>query len=437
MRKMKKATTFLAVAGLVVSMTGCGGNAEKPSSDTTEKQDTTEESGQEEEKGADGEVELSVLVVFDPETGSPWKLDSFQEAADKLGYKVNVERTDDETYKTKVRVMLQANELPDLFYTWGGSYSTPFIDAGALYPLEDTIEASGYELEEVYKQTSEDGHIFTVPTGALETYSMYYNKDVFEQLGKEVPTNWEELLDVVEACNEQGIGAIGLGNKDRWEGDLFYNMLVLREDAEAFSNAVNGKESFTGEAFKAAAEKVQTLVDMNAFQSGYMQATQSECSELLKAGKIAMYPTGSWQVSVFKNEPNLGCAVFPKTGEEDPYLSCCGNAADSGMAVNAKSENAEAAAKLAVEYSKILNDHLAEEGEQSYFATDVQTGEQPEMVKNYIADFEKLQKTQLWWFTYLDTSIGEPMRDLSHQQFAGEISPDDFVKELDHIIGEK
>lgn len=183
-----------------------------------------------------------------------------------------------------------------------------------------------------------------------------------------------------------------------------------------------------------AAEKVQILLDKNAFQSGYMQATQPECVELLRAGKLAMYPTGSWQVSVFEKEENIGCAVFPKTGEEDPYLSCCGNAADSGIAVSANSEYAEEAAKLAVEYSKVLNDHRAKNGEQTYFHTDIEPRERSEMVQTYIDNFDKLEKSQLWWYTYLDTTIGEPMRDLSHQQFAGEIDVDTFVKELDRII---
>jgi len=53
--------------------------------------------------------------------------------------------------------------------------------------------------------------------------------------------------------------------------------------------------------------------------------------------------------------------------------------------------------------------------------TDVEAGEQSEMMAQYNEDFEKLQKTQLWWYTYLDTDIGEPMRDLSQMQFAGEI----------------
>lgn len=412
MRNLKKAAMLLGLAGMMSgALFSTGAMAENSE-----------------------EVELSVLVVFDPETGSHWKLDSFEEAAEKLGYKVNVERVDDETYKTKVRVMLQANELPDLFYTWGGSYSTPFLEAEALYSLEDALAASGYALDEVYKQTDEEGHIYAVPAGALETYCLFYNKAVFEQIGMDVPTNWDELLAVVDACNEQGIGALGIGDIDRWQGDLFYNMMVLREDADAFANAVEEGGTFTGDAFVKAAEKVQTLVEKNAFQSGYMQATASECTELLQAGQIAMHPIGSWMVSSFAEDDNIGCTVFPKTGEEDPYLSCCGNAADAGMAVAASSDHPEEAAKLAVEYSKILSDHLIEDGEQGYFETDIEAADQSEIMKQYLEDFAKLEKTQLWWFTYLDTSIGEPMRDLSQQQFAGEIDSASFVEQLEQIM---
>ena len=56
------------------------------------------------------------------------------------------------------------------------------------------------------------------------------------------------------------------------------------------------------------------------------------------------------------------------------------------------------------------------------------------MMKTYIENFNKLEKTQLWWFTYLDTAIGEPMRDLSQQQFAGEIGSEDFIEQLESIM---
>lgn len=433
MGKAKKVIMLLGITGMIGTLAGCGGNDAKDKSGAAEKDNSTSEA-KAGDQGGEEKTEISVLVHFDPATDNPAKLDSFQEAADKLGYKINVERVDDATYKTKIRVMLQANELPDLFYTWGGSYSEPFLAANALYPLEDAIEESGYTLYDTYAQKDENGHNYVVPTGALESYCLFYNKEVFEEMGKEVPTDWEALLDVVEACNDQGIGAMGLADKDRWEGDLFYNMMVLREDSDAFTEAMKEGGAFTSEPFVTAAGKVQTLIEKNAFQNGYMQATPSECVELLKAGKIAMYPSGSWQVTALQSDDNLGCTVFPKTGKEDPYLSCCGNAADAGIAVSANSENREAAAKLAVEYSKIVNDHLAENGEQTYFETDIEETGQTEMMKTYIDNFKKLEKTQLWWFTYLDTAIGEPMRDLSQQQFAGEVDADDFIKQLESII---
>lgn len=438
MSKWKKIMTLLVMGSMLVSSVGCGSSAK---TDDAEKEETTaddssaaEESQAEEGTDESGElVELSMLCDWTTDAGG--QIDAIKSVAESLGYKLNVDVVDGDTYKTKIRVMLQANELPDIFYTWGGSYSTPFLEADALYPLEDALEASGYELLDVYNQRDEEGHIYAVPNGELESYALFYNKDVFEQLGMDVPANWDELLAVVEACNAQGIGTLGLGNKERWEGDLFYNMMVVREDVDAFENAVNGDGAFTDEAFLTAAEKVQTLVEMNAFQSGYMEAGQAECEELLRAGQIAMYPTGSWATADFSEDENIGCTVFPQTGEEDPYLYCCGNAADSGMAVNAYSENADAAAKLVVEYSKQQSELSITEGGQNWFTTEAEcTVELPELVVAYNENFNKLERTQLWWYTYLDTAIGEPMRDLSHQQFAGQIEAEAFIEELETII---
>lgn len=378
-------------------------------------------------------VKLSVLWQFDPSTDSHWKQDCLYTAAEALGYELEVESVDDATYKTKIRVMLQANELPDVFYTWGGSYSTPFLDAGVLYPLEDALDESGYKLMDVYAQPEADGHIYAAPTSALETYAVFYNKDVFADLGMEVPETWDELLAVVDACNEKGIGAMALGDKDRWEGDLFYNMMVIREDADAFKNAMEGDGSFTDEAFLTAAEKVQTLVEKGAFHKGYMQAGPNECIEMLRAGLVAMYPTGSWNVATFEGEENIGCAVFPGTGAEDPYLSCCGNAANAGMCVSV-SDKSEYAAKFVVEYTKQMNDRRTEEGDRPYYETDVESKDITELRQTYNENCSKLEKSQLWWYTYLDTEIGEPMRDLSQRQFAGQIEAKEFTEELQKII---
>lgn len=108
MGKAKKVIVLLGITGMIGTLAGCGGNGAK---DSKSEANTGNQDGE-------SKTEISILVHFDPETDNPAKVDSFQEAADKLGYKINLERVDDATYKTKIRVMLQANELPDLFYTW-------------------------------------------------------------------------------------------------------------------------------------------------------------------------------------------------------------------------------------------------------------------------------------------------------------------------------
>lgn len=431
MKKTKMISTLFAGCLALAMLSGCNGKTEGAAADTAGS--GTEVQSEAKKESSIEEVKLTALVHFDEQSDNVWKKDAFWETADALGYKIDVEFVDDATYKTKIRVMLQANELPDIFYTWGGSYSTPFLDADMMYPLEDALESSGYELAEVYKQPAEDGHLYALPVNALEAYCLFYNKDVFQQLNMKISENWEELLKVVDTCSENGISAFGLGNKDRWEGDLFYNMMVVREDADAFAKAVNGEEEFTGKAFVDAAGKVSELIEKKAFHSGYMQASPDECIELLKVGQIAMYPAGSWNLGTFENEENIGYTVFTKTGAEDPYLTCCGNAADAGICVS-KSEKSEAAAKFAVEYTKRVNDHLTGAGAQSYYKTDIVPENMTEMRKSYIDNFNKLEKTQLWWYTYLDTDIGEPMRDLSQEFFAGGIAVSDYVNQLQSLI---
>ena len=67
--------------------------------------------------------------------------------------------------------------------------------------------------------------------------------------------------------------------------------------------------------------------------------------------------------------------------------------------------------------------------------TDVKPeGEVHEILQQYEKDFKNYKVMQTWWFSLVDAKIGEPMRDLSHQQFAGQIEVDDFLTELNTIM---
>ncbi len=43
---------------------------------------------------------------------------------------IEMESFENESYKTKIKAAVAANELPDIYFTWGGGFSSAFVEAG-------------------------------------------------------------------------------------------------------------------------------------------------------------------------------------------------------------------------------------------------------------------------------------------------------------------
>ena len=53
---------------------------------------------------------------------------------------IKVETVENERYKTKIKTAFATNELPDIFYSWGGGFSKPFIESGKVLSLNQYID---------------------------------------------------------------------------------------------------------------------------------------------------------------------------------------------------------------------------------------------------------------------------------------------------------
>ena len=433
MKRKMKVLVALLTCMVLLSLTACGSKqneTDKSSSNTKNQED----------KQTSSDAVLKVLTPFDTNVIGEEYLTALQEAADECGISIQAENIDSETYKTKIKVSLAGNELPDVFFTWGDSYTTPFIEAGAILPLNDAVTVSAYDFLTSYVTPYSDGNIYTAPYTANDYYACFYNKSVFETLGIEPPKDWDELLAVIDKANEAGVAAIGLANGARWQGDLLYNELVLRQDPKAYEDAMKDGGSFTSEPFLTAAEQVKELVDKNAFQKGYMQANEQEMAEMFYSDQIAMHMIGSWAFAPFieNMESNLGYFDFPKTGADSDYLTSSTvmfGTLPNGLCVSSDTPYPEAAAKFAVTYSKKINDAMVKKGRLGFIKTEVASeSEIHPAYQEFMDSVSSVETIQPWWYGIVDGSIGEPMRDLSHKLFGGSISPEDFVKELDKIM---
>jgi ABC-type glycerol-3-phosphate transport system substrate-binding protein len=163
---------------------------------------------------------------------------------------------------TKLATSFSAGQGPDIMNT--NESAVAFAqDAEYLIPVDDVIDAHGRDdfLPSYLAAVQKDGETWGVPDWALHQ-EVWYRTDLFEAAGVEVPTTWEELLEVAEALDEGPGGIRGFAvpmNSVQVAPQTLYQFL--------YANGVFTFDPETGEyAFDrdldAAKESVQFMLDL-------------------------------------------------------------------------------------------------------------------------------------------------------------------------------
>ncbi|WP_342561028.1 extracellular solute-binding protein [Paenibacillus sp. FSL R7-0345] len=415
-----------SVALCSVVLTACGGA--EVNNGGTQNQDATADS-----------KESVTLWIFDAD---PMYHAAAEATAAEVGVDLNYEYIQDETYKTKISVALAANELPDVFQQHAGkSYRTPVLQSKTVAPLNDILDSTGLGKQFLDNQlvTEEDGNIYSVPSNISTTLVLYYNKKLMNELGASAPATWADLQALIQQANEKGIIPISLGGKERWQGDLLYNMLVARQDVNAFDHAINGQAKFTDAPFLDAAKQVTDLVSTNAFQKGFLGSAYLDAQELFKNNKALMWIDGSFNFTALSEAmgDNLGYIAFPATGAEDIYSATIGfqnSAAPYSLFVNNSSKNLDKAKEFAIRLSLKLNDEFVRKGLPGYATSEVKSESQNEQLSAYATDIGKTAKTQAMWFGLLSADTGQEYRDLTQQLYGGNLTAEEYTAELETLL---
>lgn len=425
----KKLGVIAASVALVsMVLTSCGG-AEANNQGTQNKETAA---------AVDGKKPIT-LWVFDAD---PMYQAAAEATATEIGVDLKFEYIQDETYKTKLSVALAANELPDVFQQHAGkSYRTPVLQSKTVAPLNDTLDSTGLGSQFLDNQlvTETDGNIYSVPSNISTTLVLYYNKKLMGELGASAPTTWDDLQALIKTANDKGVIPIALGGKERWQADLLYNLLVAREDVNAFDEAINGQAKFTDAPFVDAANQVLTLVNSDAFQKGFLGSAYLDAQELFKNDKALMWIDGSFNFSSLSTAmgDNLGYIAFPQTGAEDVLSATIGfqNAeAPYSLFVNNSSKSVDLAKEFSIRMSLKLNDEFVRKGLPGYATSDVKSESQNEQLSAYAADIAKTTKTQAMWFGLLPADAGQEYRDLTQQLYGGVFTAEEYATQLETLL---
>ena len=166
--------------------------------------------------------------------------------------KVEFQNFDHEGYKTAIRNFLSA-DAPDLANWYAGNRMAPFVNSGQFMDVSDVWEEHGLKdsLASALASMTIDGKQWGVPYTYYQ-WGIYYNKDVYKQVGAEVPATWDEFIANCALFKEAGIDCVTTGTKALWPGAGIFDYMNLRTNGYEFHmDLANGKIPWMDDRVKA------------------------------------------------------------------------------------------------------------------------------------------------------------------------------------------
>lgn len=230
---------------------------------------------------------------------------------------VQLNNFDHEGYKTAIRNFL-TTDAPDLANWYAGNRMAPFVEAGQFMDVSDVWAANG--LNESLASARASMTIDDKQWGVPYTYyqwGIYFNKDVYAQVGAEVPTTWDQFIANCEKFKAAGIDCLTTGTSALWPGAGIFDYMSLRTNGyEWHMDLTAGKVAWTDPKTREVFAQWAKLVEPGYITANHAAIDWQDAAALLVQGKAANYVMGNFAVATFKEggmtNDNLGFMPFPE-----------------------------------------------------------------------------------------------------------------------------
>lgn len=267
-------------------------------------------------------------------------------------------------YRQRISTVAAADELPDIFLTYAGSFTDEFYEGKMIQPITSILDVhadwkDGF-LENALEVYNYDGEIYSAPVAMSATSFLYYNKKLFEDHNLEVPKTWDDFLAVIDVFNEKGITPLAMGNQAPWvaQSTTFGAIADRVTGSEWFMKAVaQDGASFTDPVFIKALGYFKQLVDAKAYQDGANAIDNTQAEQYFAQGNAAMMINGSWTISSLAASvsedvlANIGVTVVPSIPGGEGKQNTITGGPGGGFLLNSKTEGANKDAALDLIYT--------------------------------------------------------------------------------------
>jgi raffinose/stachyose/melibiose transport system substrate-binding protein len=320
----------IAVAAAVaVALTGCTGAA--PTA-----------------KSAAGNGKSVVYSIGQPDT--PAELASIKadlaNFTKESGVKVTLRVIPNNSSRTLIQTQLRSGNGPDVFqYDTGPGFAGVLANAGLLYNLTSHAQTAKWTVYNWARNTvTFNGKYYGIPD-QIEEVGLFYNKDLFTQLGLQPPTTMAALETDAAAIKKAGKIPFAAGDKEGWEGGHLLSMaLSSRVGPAASKSLVTNQSDWNSDGVKGAIATWADFVKQGYLPPSPNAITYDNSNALFYSGKAAMDPTGTWLIQDFPGAVkfNVGFVPFPSADGTGIASTDLGG----GTFMSAGSKNTAAALKL-------------------------------------------------------------------------------------------
>ena len=227
--------------------------------------------------------------------------------------KITLLPMENEALKAKLPTMLQSNDPPDIFTSWGGGVMLDHYNAGY---LADVSSEKDNMLKVVVPSAvaafQVDGKQVGLATD-LSLVSIWVNKPLLEKGGVSLDDlkTWDGFKGAVEKLKAAGITPLLTSGGDKWPLQFYLGYLLLREGGgDAIDKLKN--EGFMGPEFKKAAQDLIDLGKLEPFQDGWLGKSWPDSSGQFGDQLGAMYLMGGWIVAQQAQDAKDGKGVLPE-----------------------------------------------------------------------------------------------------------------------------
>ncbi len=294
------------------------------------------------DRDRDGKIEIE-LVQFKPEAIEVFEQleEEFNRTHDKIH--LTIDSPNDATTILKTRFIRE--DYPDIIGIGGDINYSYFVDSDILADLSDypglsSIKPAYLDILDGLEFVPTEG-MFGVPHAA-NAAGVLYNRTMFQEHGREIPTTWGEFTALCQKIREAGIQPLYFGFKDTWTCLAPWNALAVDLAPADVCRQVNrGETNFTKE-YRETAEKIKELTAYG--QEGPFAYGYNDACTAFANGESAMFTIGSYAVPQIKSvNPDMDIDSFVLPGSDDPDGNVLNSGVDLLFCVMDACENKEAA----------------------------------------------------------------------------------------------